>query len=933
MKKHVKMYKAGKKWCIATVTALSIVAASGMAASADDGQQTNQAGQQSQSLQGTEQQSNADTQSTTAQSVSGTNQTVSADNKQTDQQKDTVNNQVNQSTNDDQNASNNGTKTEAAKLPTNTYEQPRQGLQIDFNDNGTATGYLMKGTKLYADVTGETLVDTVADNNVVSSVQANVVNGRVLVKMRQSNTVAYVQQSDVQSQPQDVNDDDGLLHFTRHDMNTIVDSLDDSTKRAPQFEFSTLSKDVANVYEPDQKTGEMVKQHMGDSWPVTNPDGTPANYHGYHLAVCLVFGDDWQGKMGLFAQRIDANNQDISTWQYLGYVFNSFGEGRDPKVQDQYLDRMQQEWSGSTVMLHPEDTTIRFIYSNLYHWEPLQQTLTTAQVSVEPKDGNDWNSGLTINHAKATDHKTIFAGDGDINQINYTNVDKLPKFDDCNAMRDPHLVFDGDQMYVAFEANTGYKVGFQGINNFFNQANYGMSFEDYKKEQARLLSHKDNREYDMGYLSNASVGLVKLNSDYTVASIEKPLMVANAVNDEIERPVLFEHAGRWYLFVVTRGWHFATDNPRIAWGSDAQYQSFLLGYVSDDGIQGHYKKLNGNGIVLSSDFKGGTETYSFYPINNGDANNNRFVVTAYLTFKTFAPSYILEIDGDNTRIINDRVLDQGALVDNGHYYPARPQDNLELNGYIQDYNGDWRWYENNRVFTGFKFYTGAYYWFQDGVRQDNSFHEVWGKTYYTGADGRAVQGKQVVNGITLDFGDDDTYYLRSSGYLWDGSAENGGYRWYEDGQLYTGFRYYAGTYYWFVNGVRQNAGWREAWGYKYYTDGDGRAVQGSRFIDGKLYYFGNDDTYFSRPLTGYLWDGSAENGGYRWYENGELFTGFRYHTGTYYWFIDGVRQNAGWREAWGYKYYTDGDGRAVQGWQKIDGVDYYFGDDNTFYLR
>ncbi|WP_338345482.1 hypothetical protein [Fructobacillus cardui] len=26
---------------------------------------------------------------------------------------------------------------------------------------------------------------------------------------------------------------------------------------------------------------------------------------------------------------------------------------------------------------------------------------------------------------------------------------------------------------------------------------------------------------------------------------------------------------------------------------------------------------------------------------------------------------------------------------------------------------------------------------------------------------------------------------------------------------YTGFRYYMGTYYWFVNGVRQNEGWRQ----------------------------------------------------------------------------------------------------------------------------
>ncbi|MBS9335777.1 GH25 family lysozyme [Fructobacillus papyrifericola] len=245
--------------------------------------------------------------------------------------------------------------------------------------------------------------------------------------------------------------------------------------------------------------------------------------------------------------------------------------------------------------------------------------------------------------------------------------------------------------------------------------------------------------------------------------------------------------------------------------------------------------------------------------------------------------------------------------------------------------GGWRWVEDGKMFTGFKYYMGTYYWFENGVRSDKAWHEAWGHMYYTGADGRAVQGVQNINGQNFDFGSDGTFYMRSSGYLYDGSSQNGGYRWYENGQLYTGFRYYMGTYYWFVDGVRQNAGWREAWGMKYYTDDNGRAVQGTQKIDGTYYYFGDDGTYYERG--GYLFDGSSQNGGYRWYENGQLFTGFRYYMGTYYWFVDGVRQNAGWREAWGMKYYTDQDGRAVQGIQTINGQTYNFGNDGTYYLR
>lgn len=299
-----------------------------------------------------------------------------------------------------------------------------------------------------------------------------------------------------------------------------------------------------------------------------------------------------------------------------------------------------------------------------------------------------------------------------------------------------------------------------------------------------------------------------------------------------------------------------------------------------------------------------------------------------------------------------------------------------VSGYVNTMAG-WRWVENGQIFTGFRSYMGTYYWFENGVRSNNAWHEAWGNNYYTGSDGRAVQGWQTIDGNRYYFGDDNTFYLRKntlfnmnggqfksdnsgvvlpwSGYIYDGSADNGGYRWYENGQLFTGFRFYYGTYYWFVNGVRQNEGWRQAWGYTYWTNADGRAVQGWQTIDGKRYYFGEDGTYFLHkgqifnindqeyrsddnsgelvPWSGYIWDGSQYNGGYRWYENGELFTGFRFYYGTYYWFVNGIRQNEGWRQAWGYTYWTNAEGRAVQGWQTIDGSRYYFGENNTYYLR
>ncbi|WP_270321092.1 hypothetical protein [Weissella confusa] len=169
-----------------------------------------------------------------------------------------------------------------------------------------------------------------------------------------------------------------------------------------------------------------------------------------------------------------------------------------------------------------------------------------------------------------------------------------------------------------------------------------------------------------------------------------------------------------------------------------------------------------------------------------------------------------------------------------------------------------------------------------------------------------------------------------SGYLYDGSSENGGYRWFENGNPYTGFRFYMGTYYWFVNGVRQNAGWRYAWGYTYWTDNSGRAVQGDYLVNGRAYYFGSNGTYYMRGgSNGYLNLGQ----GWRWYNNGYTYTGFRNYMGAYYYFTDGWRKENAWVSEWGNRYYVGSDGRSVQGWKNIGGANYYFGDNGTFYQR
>lgn len=93
--------------------------------------------------------------------------------------------------------------------------------------------------------------------------------------------------------------------------------------------------------------------------------------------------------------------------------------------------------------------------------------------------------------------------------------------------------------------------------------------------------------------------------------------------------------------------------------------------------------------------------------------------------------------------------------------PVEKKESLHYQGYIDDGTA-WRWYEKGRLFTGFRFYRGAYYWFKNGVRQVNQWESAWGNRYYVGFDGRAVQGLQTINKKQYYFGNNGTFYLRTN---------------------------------------------------------------------------------------------------------------------------------------------------------------------------
>ncbi len=470
----------------------------------------------------------------------------------------------------------------------------------------------------------------------------------------------------------------GVAKFTRADMTSVQSSMTKSNdQRSPQFTENQLLSDVPSSRYYDTKTGQWDKVAVWDSWPVTKPDGTVANFHGYRLVMGLTSKGqrvDVNGvKIGLYAQKISDNESDISSWQYLGDVFETSGEGHSGK-KDEYLDMLKSEWSGSTTMMHENDTTLRVFYTNAIVNGNQAQALTTAKVQLDPADGSDWNSGLTINHEKASDHKTVFVGDGKIYETYDQAAKNKGKVEDSFAMRDPHFVVDGDKYYLTFEGNTARDSGEQGAANFKNYSYFG-NYSFYKKDLNRIKSNVNSNEYDRAYQANAALGKLELNKDFTVKKVMKPMVTANATLDIMERPNLFEYKGKWYLFTCFTGKSLSTNDPYLI------NKNYMFGYVSDNGINGTYKPLNGNGLVLQGNLAESDPAYSYayLVVRPEKVVNDQFVVTAFQQSHTFAPSYIMQIKGHKTKMITNKVLDQGALNLDGKTYKATAQDDTPTN--------------------------------------------------------------------------------------------------------------------------------------------------------------------------------------------------------------------------------------------------------------
>jgi levansucrase len=107
---------------------------------------------------------------------------------------------------------------------------------------------------------------------------------------------------------------------------------------------------------------------------------------------------------------------------------------------------------------------------------------------------------------------------------------------------------------------------------------------------------------------NGVVGIaVTSGEDFAEWTLLPPLLSADGLNNEMERPVLRFHDGLYYAFWSTQRRTFASDGPAGPNG--------LYGMVADT-LFGPYRPLNGTGLVVANPLNEPLQTYSWWVTQN-----------------------------------------------------------------------------------------------------------------------------------------------------------------------------------------------------------------------------------------------------------------------------------------------------------------------------
>ena len=521
-----------------------------------------------------------------------------------------------------------------------------------------------------------------------------------------------------------------------------------------------------------------------------------------------------------------------------------------------------------------------------------------------------------------------------------------------------------------------------GVKVYFNpggvqvKGGFGWDGHYYDKDSGALVTNKFVEEYGRTYYvdenGNKAIGSKEVNGAWYYFEQYGELIKNNFAPDGR----YYDKYGKQVDFGTNR--YFELNGEWYYAGNDG---AILKGPQTIDGVKVYFRQYGAQvkGYFVKDE---GDNKSRYYDKDTGALATNQYVI-AYNPYKHRNERYYVNDQG--IRLTGPQTID-GKQVYFDTYEGSQVFDNFADDGYFYDQDGNrvdlgtnryvqvkGNWYyvgDDGKILTGEHIIDGAHVYFEYGGKQvkgdfdyNNQFHDkdsgnlvtnrfvtVNDKTYFIGADSKAIKGATVIDNteyffdektgaqVKGNFASNKKYYNSTTGALVINSYVQVDKDWYyvgNDGKRLKGsqtinnvpvyFDPYDGKQ---AKGVFGNDGYfydkdsgakidlgtnryvyiNDNW---YYLNGEGKILKGDQTIDGVQVHF---DPYYGNQIKGEFTD-----------SNGHAVKANSYTSPVkYYDKNSGALVKGQYFSHDGKWYYADAEGNILKGSQTIDGVHVYF---------
>ncbi|GBR32540.1 levansucrase [Komagataeibacter oboediens DSM 11826] len=422
---------------------------------------------------------------------------------------------------------------------------------------------------------------------------------------------------------------------------------------------------------------------LWDTWTLIDAHANQFSYNGWEVIFALTadpnagytFDDRHvHARISYFYRRagIPASARPRNGgWIYGGHLFP---DGASVKVFGSTPLTNNAEWSGSTRLLKTDGNEVAVFYTALGFNRTAEGANIAPPVAIISKTNGRIHADL--NHVWFTgfnNHTGLLQPDGTYYQTGQQN--EFYSFRDPFTFEDPQ---NPGQTFMVFEGNTAGERGAKDCT----AADLGYQAGDPNAEDLDTVQNSG------ATYQKANIGLaVSTDSSLTQWRFLPPLISANCVNDQTERPQVYIKDGKYYLFTISHRSTFAAGID----GPDGVY-----GFVGN-GLRSDFEPLNwGSGLALGnptdlntaagSDFDPDPQqnprafqAYSHYVMPNGLVES--FIDTVEgRRGGALAPTVKIQISDATTQI--DLSYGQNGLGGYGNI-PANRYD-LDWQGFVRD---------------------------------------------------------------------------------------------------------------------------------------------------------------------------------------------------------------------------------------------------------